>query len=921
MSNPKTIKKRVVCPFDRVAVSGSSKLAQTNVLEPPKNTTVDVDPKLIYLCGKYKIPWKKVKSIHFLEEDEGFELQSEKHNAVVSSPLGNNWQHCYRLLHKYWQKQLDLRDRKLEEQNQQEEEERRSKRPNKSRGVYSRSSYTTKKSKWLALNENRNNFDESDDEGTFNMTRPKRKALDDEEQEQEQEQSMGEAENEFDSVPVQGDDDHNVEDGDEEEEQNQEQAMEDAVAAVDLAELEKEDKEESSQPEIQDPDTEPEEAPKPPSRKKKLKRKRVHQQDDSDDEMFGAEMTTPNLQSRTVSPHTVARNHFDDDDDDDDDDDENDGAQPVISSKANKTVTPEITSFFPGRKKAKKVDTQQASAPPSVKRNAPPSNFFAPKRSTVASPMPPSSEDCQSTVAASQTPTIVDSQSTVVASQTPTIMDSQSTIIASPESSSSSSKRSLAKAAAAAQVESAKRKITFHKYGGNSSTKKEKSIEEEDPLVDSPPRSLNRTPPFRRKNMLGKRTYGFSQKKLDKASMALETANVNQSPIRHNLTSALLLSPGRKKRSTMNDSLATLSPSRGRTPSRSPLASSPPPLPMPDFRGIKNIGNTCYMNASLQMLYSVPSFLEQLASGGKLPKHSVVSSIVELFQDLQQVKRTSASARDIKMAVDDKTNKFRGYQQRDANEFLGDLLDTMHEELVDAETAAEKEVKNKGDYPTDNFFRLDVAVCLKCKSCGYTRTKEEMYRYLSLDILQKEGDESSKPNVEQCLEEFFKPEDREIKCEKCDEGLVAEQTMKVLSRPKAILLHLKRFAMVEQPRKDGETTPSFVLRKNKAPLELTKSLSLDPFFGKEDSQEGQTEAAASKQEYKIQSIVHHIGTSAESGHYTADALRKDPKDDSGKGKTWVSFDDTMVEQVSEADVLEDKPRRKTAYMMLYTLGP
>lgn len=178
-----------------------------------------------------------------------------------------------------------------------------------------------------------------------------------------------------------------------------------------------------------------------------------------------------------------------------------------------------------------------------------------------------------------------------------------------------------------------------------------------------------------------------------------------------------------------------------------------------------------------------------------------------------------------------------------------------------------------------------------------------MYRYLSLDIVQKE----ERPNIEECLEAFFQPEDREIKCEKCQDGLVAEQTMKVLSRPKAILLHLKRFAMVEQPRKDDDT-PNFVLRKNKAAVELSKSLSLDPFV---------KGTAVASQNYKIQSIVHHIGSSADSGHYTADALRDDPKDKSTK--TWVSFDDTLVERVSEADVLEDKPRRKTAYMMLYTL--
>ena len=157
-----------------------------------------------------------------------------------------------------------------------------------------------------------------------------------------------------------------------------------------------------------------------------------------------------------------------------------------------------------------------------------------------------------------------------------------------------------------------------------------------------------------------------------------------------------------------------------------------------------------------------------------------------------------------------------------------------------------------------------------------------MYRYLSLDILQKESEEVTKPNIEECLHAFFQPEDREIKCEKCEDGQVAEQTMKVLSRPKAILLHLKRFAMVEQPSKEDGGSPTFVLRKNKAAVELNKSLSLDPFLKADETR------AAAKQDYEIQSIVHHIGSSADSGHYTADALREDPKDEAKK--TWVSFD-------------------------------
>ena len=64
-----------------------------------------------------------------------------------------------------------------------------------------------------------------------------------------------------------------------------------------------------------------------------------------------------------------------------------------------------------------------------------------------------------------------------------------------------------------------------------------------------------------------------------------------------------------------------------------------------------------------------------------------------------------------------------------------------------------------------------------------------MYRHLSIDIIteKEEGEENTveenaKAFVETSLAHFFQPETREIKCEKCEEGTHAEQTMQILSR-------------------------------------------------------------------------------------------------------------------------------------------
>ena len=199
-----------------------------------------------------------------------------------------------------------------------------------------------------------------------------------------------------------------------------------------------------------------------------------------------------------------------------------------------------------------------------------------------------------------------------------------------------------------------------------------------------------------------------------------------------------------------------------------------------------------------------------------------------------------------------------------------------------------------------------------------------MYRHLSIDIASTAKPDAGKVNfdaketksaVDKCLKSFFEPEDREIKCEKCEDGNVATQTLKVLSQPKAILLHLKRFVMVEIPRKklDDSNEPAGVditFRKNKASVVINQKLSLHSFL---------KDTSENEQSYSIQSIVHHIGGTANSGHYTADALRIRPNEP-GKNMAWVSFDDTKVETAKSAEILSSLEKQKTAYMLLYMMN-
>ena len=180
------------------------------------------------------------------------------------------------------------------------------------------------------------------------------------------------------------------------------------------------------------------------------------------------------------------------------------------------------------------------------------------------------------------------------------------------------------------------------------------------------------------------------------------------------------------------------------------------------------------------------------------------------------------------------------------------------------------------------------------------------------------------------------------------------QTNCLAFSPKSLVLHLKRFIFVEVPiasstSNDENETPNssskpvqmqYVFQKNKEQVQLSESLSLEPFFVKFPDDEA-TRLTEPKNEYKLQSIVHHIGARASSGHYTADAVRpargmagdssEEVKDgtetakpssttrDDDEKQSWVTFDDTTSYITSLDKILSNPSKERTAYMLLYSL--
>ena len=205
--------------------------------------------------------------------------------------------------------------------------------------------------------------------------------------------------------------------------------------------------------------------------------------------------------------------------------------------------------------------------------------------------------------------------------------------------------------------------------------------------------------------------------------------------------------------------------------------------------------------------------------------------------------------------------------------------------------------------PVDACFTTATRVRLTCDSCMYTRTHEETFLHLSLEI----GADSTS-SVDEGLRRFFAPEKREIKCEKCF-CATATQTSEITRLPRVLLLHFKRFLVDVSPDYSSVT-----YRKNTSNVSFEESMSLQPSRGfLADYLATDCELPEDSDTYEARGVVNHIGSSASCGHYTADGLRPYSTDT----REWTRFNDSIVSRIAPIDAVHRSFH--SAYIVAYEL--
>ncbi|KAM9084655.1 ubiquitin carboxyl-terminal hydrolase 37 isoform 4-T5 [Megaptera novaeangliae] len=228
------------------------------------------------------------------------------------------------------------------------------------------------------------------------------------------------------------------------------------------------------------------------------------------------------------------------------------------------------------------------------------------------------------------------------------------------------------------------------------------------------------------------------------------------------------------------------------------------------LQGFSNLGNTCYMNAILQSLFSLQSFANDLLKQGipwkKIPLNALIRRFAHLLvkKDICNSETKKDLLKKVKNAISATAERFSGYMQNDAHEFLSQCLDQLKEDMEKLNKTWKTEPvpgeENSPDISATRVYTCPVITNLEfevqhsiiCKACGEIIPKREQFNDLSIDLPRRKKPLPPR-SVQDSLDLFFRAEELEYSCEKCG-GKCALVRHKFNRLPRILILHLKRYS-------------------------------------------------------------------------------------------------------------------------------
>jgi len=318
--------------------------------------------------------------------------------------------------------------------------------------------------------------------------------------------------------------------------------------------------------------------------------------------------------------------------------------------------------------------------------------------------------------------------------------------------------------------------------------------------------------------------------------------------------------------------------------------------------GLSNLGNTCFLNSTLQCLSHTYEFQEVLKS--PVIQRRMKNGLLKEYKDLLDIMWSKnciiSPGRFIKMvqitATKKKRDMFTGYDQNDVSEFLHFLLETFHEEL-----SRKVKMTIQGD-PNTQKDKL----ALKCYEMMTNMYQKEYSEIVSLffgihvsRIVSETGELKSitpepfftvalpipstnvRTNIHllDCFDKFTEHErmsgDNAWTDDETGDKITVDKGVLFWSLPKILIVELKRYSFVERGRRI-----QMVKNNSLVSLEPNETLDLSKYV---------VGYSPSKYQYQLYGVCNHIG-GMNGGHYTAFVRNADNE--------WYHFNDRSITKVN-----------------------
>ncbi|GAA5846269.1 hypothetical protein JCM3766R1_002192, partial [Sporobolomyces carnicolor] len=334
------------------------------------------------------------------------------------------------------------------------------------------------------------------------------------------------------------------------------------------------------------------------------------------------------------------------------------------------------------------------------------------------------------------------------------------------------------------------------------------------------------------------------------------------------------------------------------------LESSNTPHMVVPARGIRNLGNSCYMSVILQAFFLNPFlrayFLSDRHGRTRCERASrsepcLSCELDSLFSDYYSSSPNEALApTKFLHAFWSSSYDALGYSQQDAHEFLISTLNLLH---------------SHSPSPTDNPLKQCPCIVhntfsgrtrsqISCGRCGHQSETFEMFLDLGLDVRDRAAGKDL-TNLNDCLKSFTAAEKLPAKydCAACgNPPEPASKRLSITALPQVLCVQLKRFEHTALAGGGGGAKIDTFVR---FPLELD----MTPFLS--STIDYPTLAAKSvtvQNRYRLLSVVAHEGSLSQ-GHYTTYARGTDD---------FFHIDDEKVRRCGLKEVQSSK-----AYLLVY----